>query len=39
MPPGLGEKLLRILDLLVDIGDRRSVALQQSENFREIKIA
>lgn len=38
MPPALGQKLLRILDLLVDMGDRRSAALQLSETFREIKI-
>ncbi len=38
MPLALGQKLLRILDLLVDMGDRRSAALQLSENFREIKI-
>jgi hypothetical protein len=39
MPPQLGQKLLRVLDLLVDMGDRRSAALQLSESFREIKIA
>ena len=39
MPLTLGQKLLRILDLLVDMGDRRSAALQLSEAFREIKIA
>jgi hypothetical protein len=33
----LGQKLLRILDLLVDMGDRRSAALQLSESFRKIK--
>jgi hypothetical protein len=38
MKPSLGQKLLRILDLLVDMGDRRSAALQLSESFREIKI-
>ena len=38
MTPRLGQKLLRILDLLVDMGDRRSSALQLSESFREIKI-
>ena len=37
MSPALGQKLLRILDLLVDMGDRRSAALQQSEAFREIQ--
>jgi hypothetical protein len=35
----VGQKLLRILDLLVDMGDRRSAALQQSESFREIRMA
>ena len=30
-------ELLRILDLLIDIGDRRSVALEQSEAFRNIQ--
>jgi hypothetical protein len=39
MPPQLGQKLLRVLDVLVDMGDRRSAALQLSESFREIKIA
>ncbi len=39
MPPALGQKLLRVLDLLVDMGDRRSAALQLSETFREIKIS
>ena len=29
--------LLRILDVLIDLGDRRSVALQQSEAFRGIQ--
>lgn len=38
MPLALGQKLLRILDLLVDMGDRRSAALQLSEAFREIKV-
>ncbi|MFY0527350.1 hypothetical protein ACN28I_30795 [Archangium gephyra] len=31
--------LLLILDRLVDIGDRRAAALQQSEHFRSIQIA
>lgn len=38
MPLVLGQKLLRILDLLVDMGDRRSAALQLSETFREVKL-
>lgn len=37
MSSDLGQKLLRILDILVDMGDRRSAALQQSEIFREIQ--
>lgn len=37
MPSSLGQKLLRILDLLIDMGDRRSAALQYSEPFREIQ--
>lgn len=39
MPVKLGQKFLRILDLLVDMGDRRSAALQLSESFREIQTA
>ena len=35
----LGQKLLRILDILVDMGDRRSAALQISDSFREVKAA
>src|SRR5258708_58773 len=38
MSSRLGQPLLRVLDLLVDMGDRRSAALQLSETFREIKI-
>lgn len=33
----LRQKLLRILDALVDIGDRRSAALQLSESFRKVQ--
>ncbi len=29
--------LLRILDALIDLGDRRSSALEQSEAFREVR--
>ena len=36
MPKPLGLKLLRVLDFLVDMGDRRSAALELSEVFREI---
>jgi hypothetical protein len=39
MKPELGQKFLRILDILVDMGDRRSAALQISDSFREIKAA
>ncbi|GFO67798.1 hypothetical protein GMLC_13770 [Geomonas limicola] len=38
MPLALGQQFLRILDLLVDMGDRRSAALQCSETFRQIQI-
>lgn len=37
MQPGLAQKLLRILDVLVDMGDRRSAALQISDSFREVR--
>ncbi|MDN5653080.1 MAG: hypothetical protein L0G51_10785, partial [Lactococcus lactis] len=33
-----GQKLLRIIDWLIDQGDRRSASLQQSELFRSIKV-
>jgi hypothetical protein len=33
------QKLLRILDMLVDMGDRRSAALQLSEEFREVRLS
>lgn len=39
LPPHLAQKFLRILDLLIDMGDRRSAALQLSEAFREIRAA
>jgi hypothetical protein len=39
MPLCLAQKFLRILDLLVDMGDRRSAALQLGEAFREIRAA
>jgi hypothetical protein len=38
MSPQLAQKLLRVLDGLVDMGDRRSAALQLNENFREIRV-
>ena len=38
MTLALAQKFLRILDMLVDMGDRRSAALQLSEHFREIRL-
>ncbi|MBV2204140.1 MAG: hypothetical protein KUL87_01865 [Pseudomonas sp.] len=35
----LARKLLQVLDALVDLGDRRSAALQQSESFRGVRLA
>ena len=37
-PLALAQKFLRILDMLVDMGDRRSAALQLGEVFREIRV-
>ena len=37
MTLALAQKFLRILDILVDMGDRRSAALQLGEAFREIR--
>lgn len=34
----LAQKFLRILDILVDMGDRRSAALQLGEAFREVRL-
>ncbi len=34
----LARRLLRVLDTLVDMGDRRSAALQRSEAFREVRV-
>ena len=39
MPLPLAQNFLRILDLLVDMGDRRSAALQLGEAFREVRVA
>lgn len=36
MKLAVAQKHLRILDVLVDMGDRRSAALQLSESFREV---
>lgn len=38
MAPTLAQKFLRILDMLVDMGDRRSAALQLSDAFREVQL-
>lgn len=38
LPAALAHKLLRVLDALVDLGDRRSAALQQSESFRGVNL-
>lgn len=37
LPQSLGRRILMILDRLVDMGDRRSAALQNSETFRAIQ--
>jgi hypothetical protein len=39
LPPALVRKLLHVLDALVDLGDRRSAVLQQSESFRGARLA
>jgi hypothetical protein len=39
LPVSLARKLLQVLDALVDLGDRRSAALQQSESFRGVRLA
>lgn len=39
LPVALARKLLQVLDALVDLGDRRSAALQQSESFRGVRLA
>jgi hypothetical protein len=38
LSPDLAQRLLSVLDLLVDMGDRRSAALQLSEALREVKM-
>jgi hypothetical protein len=38
MKLALAQKFLRILDMLVDMGDRRSAALQLGEAFREVRL-
>jgi hypothetical protein len=37
LPPSIAEGMLRILDILVDMGDRRAAALQTSEIFKDIR--
>ncbi len=39
MKQPLAQKFLRILDILVDMGDRRSAALQLGEAFRETRLS
>ena len=39
LPADLARKLLQVLDALVDLGDRRSAALQLSESFRGVRLA
>ncbi|OJW90262.1 MAG: hypothetical protein BGO71_15080 [Burkholderiales bacterium 67-32] len=38
LPEPLARKLLRALDSLVDMGDRRAAAIQTSEVFRRVKL-
>jgi hypothetical protein len=38
MPLAMAQKLLRALDRLVDIGDRRAAAVQLSEVFRSVRV-
>lgn len=38
MTLAMAQKFLRILDMLVDMGDRRSAALQLGEAFREVRL-
>ncbi|TAM35222.1 MAG: ATP-binding protein [Rhodanobacter sp.] len=38
LPVDLARKLLQVLDALIDLGDRRSAALQQSESFRGVHL-
>lgn len=38
MKLSLAQRFLRVLDMLVDMGDRRSAALQLGEAFREIRL-
>jgi hypothetical protein len=38
MPLAMAQKLLRALDRLVDMGDRRAAAVQLSEVFRSVRL-
>lgn len=38
LPSELAQAMLRILDRLVDMGDRRSAALQASEVFKNVRL-
>lgn len=38
MPIGMAQKLLRALDSLVGMGDRRAAAVQLSEVFRSVRL-
>ncbi len=38
LSPARATALLRLLDMLIDLGDRRSAALEESETFRAIQI-
>jgi hypothetical protein len=38
LPPQLAQAMLRVLDRLVDMGDRRSSALQTSEMFKNVRV-
>lgn len=39
LPQELAQDMLRILDALIDMGDRRSAALQISELFKDIRVS
>lgn len=39
LPHALAQDMLRLLDLLVDMGDRRAAALQTSEIFKDVRLA
>jgi hypothetical protein len=38
LPADLAQIMLRTLDRLVDMGDRRSAALQSSEVFKDVRL-